>query len=79
MSHPRHRAPGSAPHFLTWALGQSPDQTQLWTFQANARARTSYERAGFSAVELTDGQRNEELEPDVRYVRTRPTPNGRSV
>jgi hypothetical protein len=51
----------------------------LWTFPANAQARTFYERAGFSAVELTDGQRTEELEPDVRYVRTRPTPNGRSV
>ncbi|MGW8763313.1 N-acetyltransferase family protein [Streptomyces sp. NPDC055815] len=40
----------------------------LWTFQVNAPARRFYERHGFVAVEHTDGQRNEEREPDVRYL-----------
>jgi len=40
---------------------------QLWTFQANMGARRFYERHGFIAVEITDGQRNEEKLPDVRY------------
>jgi len=43
------------------------DELQLYTFQANARARTLYERHGFMVDELTDGQRNEEKMPDVRY------------
>jgi GNAT superfamily N-acetyltransferase len=41
---------------------------QLWTFKSNARARRFYERHGFAAVEETDGSRNEERAPDVRYV-----------
>jgi GNAT superfamily N-acetyltransferase len=39
----------------------------LWTFQANSGARRFYERHGFVAVELTDGDGNEERTPDVRY------------
>jgi GNAT superfamily N-acetyltransferase len=39
----------------------------LWTFQRNASARRFYERNGFVAIETTDGQRNEEREPDVLY------------
>ncbi|MEU6626539.1 GNAT family N-acetyltransferase [Streptomyces litmocidini] len=45
----------------------------LWTFQVNAPARRFYERHGFVAAERTDGTRNEEREPDVRYV-WRPAP-----
>lgn len=40
---------------------------QLHTFQSNERARALYERHGFVVEELTDGQRNEEKMPDVRY------------
>lgn len=40
---------------------------QLWTFQANARARRFYEAAGFAAEAFTDGSHNEEKQPDVRY------------
>ncbi|CAN7410141.1 GNAT family N-acetyltransferase [Bosea sp. LjRoot90] len=43
-------------------------ELNLWTFQRNAIARRFYERQGFVAVELTDGSRNEEREPDIRYV-----------
>lgn len=43
------------------------DDLQLHTFQSNVRARALYERHGFVVEELTDGQRNEERMPDVRY------------
>jgi GNAT superfamily N-acetyltransferase len=50
---------------------QGADRLQLWTFQRNAQARRFYEARGFSAVEQTDGSRNEENEPDMRYLWTR--------
>lgn len=43
------------------------ERLELWTFQRNASARGFYERRGFSLVEQTDGMRNVENEPDVRY------------
>jgi putative acetyltransferase len=39
----------------------------FWTFQRNHAARRFYGKHGFAAVEETDGGRNEEREPDVRY------------
>ena len=48
------------------------ERLQLWTFQRNLRARRFYEARGFALVEQTDGARNEEREPDVRYLWTRP-------
>jgi len=45
--------------------GQSA--VRLWTFQRNAPARGFYERRGFTAIEETDGARNDEREPDVLY------------
>ena len=43
---------------------------QLWTFQRNLPARRFYEHRGFVLVEETNGSRNEEREPDARYVWT---------
>ena len=48
------------------AMAEEAD-LQLWTFQSNVRARRFYERLGFVAEEWTDGERNEERMPDVRY------------
>ena len=48
------------------------DCLQLWTFQRNLSARGFYEARGFALVEETDGARNEEKEPDARYLWTRP-------
>jgi GNAT superfamily N-acetyltransferase len=48
------------------------ERLQLWTFQRNAPARRFYEARGFALVEETDGARNEEKEPDARYLWTRP-------
>ncbi|SFH70903.1 GNAT family N-acetyltransferase [Bradyrhizobium sp. cf659] len=47
------------------------ERLELWTFQRNERARRFYEARGFALVEQTDGARNEEKEPDARYVWTR--------
>lgn len=58
---------------LALAIERADGPLELWTFQVNARARRFYERNGFQAVELTDGSRNEERAPDVRY-RREPTP-----
>ncbi|MFC8833882.1 GNAT family N-acetyltransferase [Streptomyces griseoincarnatus] len=49
------------------AKERSPSGLTLWTFQVNEAARRFYERHGFLAAEWTDGLRNEEREPDVRY------------
>ncbi len=59
---------GLGDQFMTLARQRQPSELQLWAFQTNAKARRFYERHGFVAVELTDGQRNEEHWPDVRYV-----------
>jgi GNAT superfamily N-acetyltransferase len=50
---------------------RASDRLELWTFQRNARARRFYEARGFTPVEQTDGARNEEREPDARYLWTR--------
>ena len=39
----------------------------LYVFARNTSARRFYERHGFVAAEASDGARNEEGEPDVRY------------
>lgn len=40
---------------------------ELWTFQANTRAQAFYLRHGFAEIERTDGARNDEGLPDIRY------------
>lgn len=40
---------------------------RLYTFQENYGARRFYERYGFKAIELSDGQGNEEQCPDILY------------
>ncbi|MDH2342042.1 GNAT family N-acetyltransferase [Bradyrhizobium sp. SSUT77] len=47
---------------------QACERLELWTFQRNERARRFYEARGFTLVEQTDGARNEENEPDARYL-----------
>jgi GNAT superfamily N-acetyltransferase len=50
------------------AKTRRPEGFELWVFQANDRARAFYESHGAVAVEFTDGSRNEERTPDVRYA-----------
>jgi GNAT superfamily N-acetyltransferase len=59
------RGIGSA--LLSKAKTLSPGRLRLFTFQRNVRARAFYEARGFTVVDLNDGSRNEEREPDVLY------------
>jgi GNAT superfamily N-acetyltransferase len=68
---PAYQGRGLGRALLEIAWGRYPE-LNLWTFQRNAIARRFYERQGFVAVELTDGARNEEREPDIRYIWRRP-------
>jgi GNAT superfamily N-acetyltransferase len=57
---------GSA--LLARAKERRPAGFTLWTFQRNVGARRFYERHGLEVVRLTDGDGNEEREPDVQYA-----------
>jgi putative acetyltransferase len=57
---------GIGPALLDAAKSRQ-SQIELWCFAANKRGRAFYERHGFVAVERTDGARNEEKLPDIRY------------
>lgn len=65
---PDWRGRGVGDRFVALAKRRRPDGLALWTFQVNAPARRFYERHGFTEVQRTDGHRNEEREPDVRYT-----------
>jgi GNAT superfamily N-acetyltransferase len=64
---PAHQSIGIGDALLKRAKELRPDGLMLWTFEGNHRARGFYEKRGFVAVEFTDGSRNEEKTPDVRY------------
>jgi len=65
---PPWRGRGLGDRFVELAKRRRPEGLSLWTFQVNGPARRFYRRHGFVEAERTDGQRNEENEPDVRYV-----------
>jgi GNAT superfamily N-acetyltransferase len=57
---------GVGSRLIDVARERRPVRLRLWTFQANVAARRFYERHGFVAREMTDGD-NEEGAPDVLY------------
>jgi ribosomal protein S18 acetylase RimI-like enzyme len=59
---------GAGTLLLEQVKAARPEGFQLWTFQANSGARRFYERHACMAAEFTDGSRNEEKLPDVRYA-----------
>ena len=61
------RAGSSNAALLRAARELAPDGFRLWVFQRNTQARDFYEHRGMRVVELTDGSRNEEHEPDALY------------
>lgn len=63
---PDARGQGIGSKLLTDAKRRE-DALTLWTFQHNIRAQAFYERHGFAEVERTDGARNDEGLPDIRY------------
>lgn len=58
---------GLGSRFVQLAKARRPDGLNLYTFQVNLGARRFYERHGFVIVDLNDGARNEERQPDVHY------------
>jgi GNAT superfamily N-acetyltransferase len=64
--HPKHQGRGLGAALLAHVMADRRER-QLWTFQRNARARAFYEQHGWVLAELTDGQGNEQKEPEVRY------------
>lgn len=64
---PGHVGQGIGTRLLAHALQSLPSPVRLYTFQANERARSFYERHGFKAIAFTDGSANEEQCPDVLY------------
>jgi RimJ/RimL family protein N-acetyltransferase len=71
---PDHQGTGAGTALFEQIAATHPEGLQLWTFQANAGARRFYERNGCIAVEVTDGSRNEERTPDVRYIHRQEAP-----
>ena len=70
---PMARGLGLGTRLLTDAM-QQETQLTLWTFQKNTRAQAFYRRHGFAEVERTDGARNDEGLPDIRYQWERTMP-----
>jgi len=64
---PAEQARGIGAALLAHAKSRRDQGFRLWTFQQNANARRFYENRGFRIIEMTDGARNEEREPDVLY------------
>lgn len=64
---PGHTGLGIGARLLRHALASLPRPVRLYTFQANTRARSFYERHGFLAMAFGDGTANEERCPDVLY------------
>ena len=52
---------------LVRACQAAEDRLSLWTFQANTGAQAFYIRHGFCGRERTDGSRNDEGLPDIRF------------
>lgn len=65
---PAWQGQGIGGRLVDLAKQRRPAGLALWTFQVNESARRFYQRHGFVPAESTDGHRNEEREPDIRYV-----------
>ncbi len=64
---PEFQRSGVGSKLIDRAKERRPSGFRLWVFQENTGARRFYERHGLHVVELTDGSRNEEREPDALY------------
>jgi len=65
--HPEDQSRGIGTALLDVVKRERPTGFRFWVFQRNEGARRFYERHGCRLVELTDGSRNEEKEPDALY------------
>ena len=65
---PTQQRKGIGGRLLTHAKERRPAGFSLWVFQKNEGARRFYERHGLELVRATDGEGNEENEPDAQYA-----------
>jgi chorismate mutase/GNAT superfamily N-acetyltransferase len=65
---PQHARQGLGGALLDVAKARRPWGFCLWVFETNAPARGFYARHGLVELERTDGQANEERQPDVRMA-----------
>jgi ribosomal protein S18 acetylase RimI-like enzyme len=70
---PGHYRCGIGSTLLDLAKTRRPNRLHLYTFQRNLSARAFYETQGFRIIDTSDGTRNEETEPDLRYQWTAAT------
>jgi ribosomal protein S18 acetylase RimI-like enzyme len=70
---PKHYRCGIGSRLLQKAKERRPEGLRLFTFQRNASARAFYDGHGFCVIDMNDGARNEENEPDIHYA-WRPAP-----
>jgi GNAT superfamily N-acetyltransferase len=64
---PDEQNKGIGGRLLAQAKERRPKGFSLWVFQKNEGARRFYERHGLELIRVTDGERNEEREPDALY------------
>lgn len=65
---PRWIGRGLGSRLLAIAKERRPNGLDLYTFQANTRARRFYEARRFVVVAMGDGAGNDEGQPDIRYA-----------
>ena len=65
--YPELQGQGAGSLLFDRAKELAPDGFRLWVFQRNTQAREFDEHRGRRVVELTDGSRNMEREPDALY------------
>jgi ribosomal protein S18 acetylase RimI-like enzyme len=59
---------GLGSRLIELAKSRRPTGLQLWTFVTNTGAQRFYRRHGFVMAETTDGSRNEEQAPAIRFM-----------
>jgi GNAT superfamily N-acetyltransferase len=64
---PESHGRGVGSRLFEQAQRARPGGFSFWAFKKNERARRFYEKRACVAVEFTEGEGNEEREPDVRY------------
>lgn len=67
---PDRTGAGIGAELMAVAKRERPDGLRLWTFVSNPGAQRFYLCHGFREIERTDGSRNEEGAPDIRYAWT---------
>jgi len=66
--HPMAQGFGIGSALLDRIKAQSPSELESHVFQKNPGARRFFEARGFKLIELGDGSRNDEQEPDALYA-----------